>query len=237
MPQSKSSKESSESEQLKKPTTSLIIKSKSEYASNFKAVISQNLKIKTKIGAEKNNFAANLVKLVISNCELKNIDKSIFDLLSLTHLDMSENKLTHIDSFRLERLEELNLSQNSITTFGKDIFLPRLVSLDISHNKLTIIDKKFCINFKNVSKMRVNNNLLTSICHNFGYFFMNLKLFYGSNNQLSNLPYSWSHMRLEMLELNDNPFVYALTIPNVSMASKKFPTLVELSARQVVNKK
>ena len=53
--------------EFKKPTTSLTIKSKSEYFTNFRAVISQNLKIKTAIGTKNNQLTTTLVKLTINN--------------------------------------------------------------------------------------------------------------------------------------------------------------------------
>ena len=228
---------SKESDQLKKPTTSLIVKSKSEYSSNFKAVISQNLKIKTKIGGVKTNLSETLVKLVLNNCELKSIDPSVFDLVNLTHFDLSSNKLTKIDNFILERLEDLNLSQNEIVFIGQNVRTPRLTSLDLSFNKLTKLDKIFCLNFKTIAKFRVTNNALHTLWNNFGYSFMSLKNFYASSNQLKCLPYSCSHMRLEMLEMHDNPFEFTQVALNLSTEFKKFPTMVELCAREVLNKK
>lgn len=226
------SKESDQ--QLKKPTTSLIIKSKSEYSSNFKAIISQNLKIKTKIGGEKSNLSETLVKLVLNNCELKNIDAAVFELINLTHLDVSSNKLTNLNNFKLERLEELNCSQNEICFIGPNVHTPRLTSLDLSFNKLTKLDKSFCLNFKTIVKLRITNNLIANVWSNFGHGFMSLKNFYASNNQLKSLPYSCSHMRLEMLELHDNPFVFTQVTPNLNV---KFQTMVEICARQVLNKR
>jgi Leucine-rich repeat (LRR) protein len=233
----KDSSKESDQQQLKKPTTSLIVKSKNEYTSNFKAVISQNLKIKTKIGGDKANLSETLVKLVLNNCELKNIDPSIFDLINLTHLDISSNKLSKIDNFILERLEELNLSQNEIVFIGPNCRTPRLTSLDLSFNKLTKLDKNFCLNFKTIAKLRVTNNVLHTFWSNFGYSFMSLKNFYASNNQLRFLPYSCSHLRLEMLEMHDNPFEFKQMGLNLNTELKKFPTMVEICARQVLNKK
>lgn len=223
-------------QQLKKPTTSLVVKSRKEYNQNFKSIISQNLKIKTKLG-NKNTIAEYLVKLVINSCELKKIDPAIFDLVNLTHLDLSQNKLTEIDNFCLNELEELNLSQNEISLIGKNIKLPKLVSLDFSNNKLVTITKSFCLCFKSVSILKLNNNLITSFYTNFGYFFVCLKNFYASNNKLINLPFSVSHLRLEMLELNDNPFEFSPVQNNMNNNTVTFPSLVELCARQVVNKK
>ena len=221
---------------LKKPTTTLTIKSRSEYMSNFRAVISQNLKIKTTIGTV-NSFAANLVKLTINNAELKRIDPSIFELENLNYLDMSNNKLTTLDNFSFKKLEELNLSHNEIDSIGKMIHLPKLINLDLNTNKLIKIDDSFCNNFKTLSKLNLSNNYLKYINCNFGYKIFYLKFLYMSGNQLSSLPYSMSHLRLEMLELHDNPFEYTLIVPNLNISHKKFPTLVEICSRFVINKK
>lgn len=221
---------------LKKPTTNLTIKSRSEYLSNFRAVISQNLKIKTTIGAY-NSLATNLVKLTINNAELKKLDPSIFELDNLSYLDLSENKLTEIENFRFNKLEELNLSHNLLESIGKMIHLPKLINLDLNSNKLIKIDGSFCNNFKTVSKLNISNNLLKYINSNFGYKFLYLKNLYMNVNQLGSLPYSFSHLRLEMLEMHDNPFEYNLIVANLNIFHKKFPTLVEIASRLIINRK
>jgi hypothetical protein len=131
-------------ELFKRPTTVLTCKSKSEYLSHFKAatITQNNLK----------GTSSGLVKLVLTNCELKFIDPSLFDLVNLTHLDLSSNRLTRLNDFKLDRLEELNVSQNLISSIGSRIHTPLLVSLDMSHNRLTWVSKDFCSSFRSVSK-------------------------------------------------------------------------------------
>lgn len=220
--------------QFKKPVTTVTIKSKSEYSAKFYSTISQNLKIKA--NTPKESELLHLTRLVINNCDLKTIHASIFDLKLLTHLDMSNNKLTQLDDFKLFPLVELNLAQNDIKTIGQNIYLPRLISLDLSYNKLEFVSKRFCEKFANISLLRLNNNQIRRVYVNFGYFMKNLIHLYGSHNRFDQLPYSFSHLRLETLELNDNPLTsYSPLVYNGT--NGKFPTLVELSARAIINRK
>jgi hypothetical protein len=106
-----------ENKQMKKPVTSVSIKSKAEYNSNFKAIISQNLCIRSKLA--ENKSVLNLTRLSITGCELKQVNKSIFELRQLVFLDMSGNRLTGFDEFSFEALQELNLESNEIRYVGK----------------------------------------------------------------------------------------------------------------------
>lgn len=229
--------------EFKKPTTSLTIKSKSEYFTNFRAVISQNLKIKTAIGTKNNQLTTTLVKLTINNSDLKHIDPSMFELENLVYLDLSENKLTKLDDFSFKKLEELNLSHNLLEYLGKRIHLPKLINFDLNTNKLRAIDGAFCNNFRNISKLNLSNNGLKYVNSNFGYKLVYLKSFYMTNNLFTSLPFSFSYLRLQMLELHDNPFQYISPVPEVKstvrddVSHSQFPSLVEICARTIVGKK
>ncbi|RNA36408.1 leucine-rich repeat 1 [Brachionus plicatilis] len=172
-------KEMPSTSNFKKSITTLTIKSRNEYLSNYRAVISQNLKIKTSIASIP---TFNLTKLVINNCELKTIDSSIFDFVQLNHLDFSNNKLTMLDNFKMKSLSELILSNNKIKQIGKNIYLPKL---------------------------------------KFGNYMQHLVCLYANNNQFTNLPFSFSHLRTESVDQTNEV---------------KFPTLMEICARNVVNK-
>jgi len=227
----------STNQQLKKAITTLTIKSKAEYQTNFRSIISQNLKVKTAFG-NYSNIASTLTRLAINNCELTNVNSSIFELYQLTHLDLSGNKLSKLDNFVLKRLEELNLTQNEIKTIGRNIQLPKLISLDLSFNKLYVIDRHFCANFRSLARLRLNNNEIVCFSAKFGYSLSSLQTLNASCNKLVNMPHSLSYLRLEMLELNDNPFETSL--PNsqsLNSTLKTFPRLVELCARQITNRK
>jgi Leucine-rich repeat (LRR) protein len=185
----------SNSAQFKKLITTLTIKSKAEYSSKFYATISQNLTIKSSTLRELELLQ--LSKLVINNCELKVVNSSLFDLKLLTHLDLSNNKLTQLDEFQFNSLAELNLSHNEIKSIGNVVYLPKLVHLDLSFNKLTTLDKKFCENFKSIAILRVNANQIKQVHTNFGYLMTNLINLYANGNLLNQLPYSFCHFRYE----------------------------------------
>ncbi|CAF0726258.1 unnamed protein product [Brachionus calyciflorus] len=221
--------------QFKKTITSLVIKSRDEYLSNYRAIISQNMMIKTSISTIP---TLNLLKLVINNCGLKTIDTSVFEFTQLNHLDMSNNKLSILDNFKLGTLVELNLSQNQITNIGHNIYVPKLINLDLSHNQLEYLDQNFCINFRSVAKLRINNNKIRAVSNKFGDYMQHLKYLYANNNHLVNLPFSFSHLRMDTIELNDNPFEFLIFSNNKTDKNEaSFPSLVELCARNVVNKK
>lgn len=227
-------KEMPSTSNFKKSITTLTIKSRNEYLSNYRAVISQNLKIKTSIASIP---TFNLTKLVINNCELKTIDSSIFDFVQLNHLDFSNNKLTMLDNFKIKSLSELILSNNKIKQIGKNIYLPKLVNLDLSHNQLEFLDQNFCLNFRNVARLRINSNKIRNLTKKFGNYMQHLVCLYANNNQFTNLPFSFSHLRTESVELNDNPFEFTIYSNINSQTNEvKFPTLMEICARNVVNK-
>jgi Leucine-rich repeat (LRR) protein len=225
--------------QFKKPITSLTVKSRSEYMGNFKAIISQNLKIKTSISGNGQASLLNLTKLVVNNCDLRHIDKAVFELEHLTVLDFSQNKLPWLDHIEHGTLKELVVAHNEIARVGEHIRLPHVCVLDLSFNKLTRLDKRFCENFKNLSKLRVNNNMLKYVHDAVGYYLTGLNSFYANANELTSLPYSSSFWHLEMIEVHENPFEFNIsaTASGADATRKKFPSLVELCSRFVVNKK
>jgi hypothetical protein len=222
-------------QQIKKPVTSLTIKSKNEYNVNFRAIISQNLKIKSSL--DNNKSSLHLLKLVINNCELQHINAAIFKLDHLNHLDLSNNKLELLDNFHIDSLNDLIMSNNQLKSIGKNCKLPKLVNLILDNNNLSLIDHAFCKNFSNVSKLILNRNKIKYLHHKFGYYFSRLKHFEANHNELDVLPFSFSYLRLNMLDLMNNSYQYISLITRIVENKKKFPTLVELAGRSVVNKK
>lgn len=224
----------SANEQIKKPISTITLKSRKEYLKNFKTIISQNIQLKTTL---KNNGHAvcGLTNITLNNCELKRIDPCLFELPELLNLNLSGNKFTQIDDLNFMKLVELNLSNNQIISIGKNINLPRLINLDLSHNKITRIDRNFCSNFKNISKLDINSNQLKYVDCYFGHYLFRLKNLNGCDNQLNYLPFSLSQMRFEKLELTNNPFQNQSKTNDSDF--KKFPKLVELCARTVVDKR
>lgn len=225
-----------ENKQLKKPITSISITSKKAYESNFRAVISQNLfYIKSKIDIKGSNIM-NLVRLTMTGCELKQLNRSIFELRQLAYLDLSDNKLTAFDDFAFEALSELNLSNNQIKYIGKKIALPQLIKLTIDNNLLTHLDHHFCLNFTKLMTLSFKNNKIVHLPPNFGYNLLNLKYLDASINQFDTIPHSFSYLRLEIIDLAGNPFDYTKLLSKPA-EKNKFPTLVEIATRYVINRK
>ena len=107
-----------ENKQMKKPLTSISIKSRKDYLNNFRAIISQNMSIKSKLD---NKCAAslNLLRLTINEAEIKYINKSMFELKQLVYLDLSNNNIEVINDFSFDVLEELILTNNKIKFLGE----------------------------------------------------------------------------------------------------------------------
>jgi LRR-repeat protein 1 len=222
--------------QLKRPTTTLIIKSKKEYLSNYRPVISQTLIYNSDPSqASQSTLLTNLVRLDINNCSLKSIDKSMLLLINLKYLDLSNNNFKVVETFQFPMLQELILVQNEIETINTNCFMPKLISLDISNNRLTAITQDFCSIFSNLSKLRINGNRLKYIENKFGYTMLNIKSLVANGNLLKSLPFSFCNLRLEMIELQSNPFEFDHN--QIIDTKRKMITLTELSAKTIVNKK
>jgi len=122
-----------ENKQVKKPVTSISIRSRKEYLSSFKAIISQNMVIKSKL-TNNESTVLNLLRLTITDSEIKYINKSLFQLKTLEYLDLSNNNIFALEDFELEKLQELIMANNQIKYIGKSssfIVLCKLVPFRI----------------------------------------------------------------------------------------------------------
>ncbi|PRP83467.1 hypothetical protein PROFUN_09240, partial [Planoprotostelium fungivorum] len=83
-----------------------------------------------------------LTTLFLGNCQLGNEIDSISSTATLTHLDISGNKITQIpESFRgLMELQRLDISHNSIEDIGEDILegMIYLQEIILSNNPITL---------------------------------------------------------------------------------------------------
>lgn len=154
----------------------------------------------------------------------------------MCHLDLSHNKLEFIDNFSIESLQELILSHNDLKYIGKNCKLPKLINLVLNNNSLTLLDHSFCKIFKNISKLIANNNKIRYLHHKFGFNLTRLNHFEANNNDLNVLPFSFSYLRFETLDLLNNPFQFIPIMAKLATDKKKFPSLIELASRQCVNK-
>ncbi|XP_030750038.1 toll-like receptor 3 isoform X6 [Sitophilus oryzae] len=96
-----------------------------------------------------------LKKLLLSRNSIAEIrNKTFNDLSDLRELDLSYNNLSFVMTTMLRKLsslETLNLSNNKIVIFSvKDVIFPRLLSLNLSSNRIPFIDiDMFNITFTN----------------------------------------------------------------------------------------
>ncbi len=115
--------------------------------------------------------------------------------------------------------------------------MPQLAKLLLDNNKLSCLDHHFCSKFSKLITLSLNNNQLTQLPANFGYCLLSLKYLFITSNQLNSIPHSFSFLRLEMLDLQTNPFDFKSIINKTTNPSTKFPSLVELASRFVANKR
>jgi Leucine-rich repeat (LRR) protein len=167
--------------------------------------------------------------LDLSQKNLKQIPKEIFDLVEITKLYLSFNQITSLPSEigKLVNLEELDVSSNQITSLPPEIGkLVNLEILDVSRNQLTSLpsdigklvnlEKLFVFGNQittlpseigklvNLKELDVSRNRLTSLPSDIGKL-INLKKLWVFENQLTSLPSTiWKLVNLEKLYVSSN---------------------------------
>lgn len=191
----------------------------------------------------KNTFPVTLETLVICQCTLKVFDKRILRLHNLQVLDLSRNNLTtlceSLDS--LGNLRSLNLSYNNFHIFPQCILKGktacRLTTLDMCYNNLTYIPPHINI-LTNLSVLKLNNNKLQLLSPGIGYL-RSLQQLDCSNNQLLYLPWTFSMLQLESIDLSQNlldqkePGVLERDEKKISNLLST-PSLFETTARYII---
>lgn len=218
---------------VKKPQTSINIQEPAEYIKLLKCYKDKSY-----------NYKESLQKLQINNCNMyanklnKNLFNNYFKQLAILNLN-SNNLLGELNDLYLPCLKELYLAHNGLTTFNyESCNLTNVYYLDLSFNKFELVPNKFCILFKNLKYLRLNNNEIKYLNNNFGnYYTINLKQLYLSSNQLMYLPYSVFNLRLDILELDNNLFQYKQHYSDYNQYNRTnaFPRLTELASRCIVN--
>jgi hypothetical protein len=129
--------------------------------------------------------------LDLSQKNLKQIPKEIFDLVEITKLYLSFNQITSLPSEigKLVNLKELDVSSNQITSLPPEIGkLVNLEKLWVSTNQLTSLPPAICDGLVNLEKLFVSFNQLTSLPPAICDGLVNLKELDVSYNQLTSLP-------------------------------------------------
>lgn len=156
-------------------------------------------------------FPTSLKKLSINNCALLRIEVRILQIRGLLCLNLCDNQIKEIPCkmARLSTLSELILNGNRIKKFPPSlcngIIASSLKVLDLSNNEIRLFPTSFC-NFKNLVHLKVNSNQLHALPANIGNL-SNLRFLSASHNHLTVLPYSLSKLKLESIDVSENPFL------------------------------
>lgn len=139
--------------------------------------------------------------LVLSGCQQKPVDNK---------LDLSDKQLKKVPGyvFKLENLEELNISNNQITgVLPAEIRnLESLKVINADNNLMTSLPAEIG-QLANLEVLNVSNNFLAGIPKEIGQI-ENLLMLDLSNNQLTNLPYEMGDLKnLETLNISGNDYL------------------------------
>lgn len=84
--------------------------------------------------------------------------------------------------------------------------------------------------------LKVSQNALTHLPHNIKSL-QNLRILDVAKNRLSYLPVTITYLRLQLLDVTENPFIYDIKSyvhGNESVTSIRMPSLVECSAKSIL---
>lgn len=183
------------------------------------------------------SFPSQLEYLHVSQCRMKKIDSRIFQLKKLQHLDLRENVIEELPSTfsQLENLQELILCANKIQNLPSSLcLLPKwkqfLSLLDLSNNGITLLPVQLC-ELDNLVTLKVDENKLETFPPTIGRL-KRLKYLSASQNQIKTLPCSFMQLRLEHLDLFNNPFADD-TKSDLEETEWQAPSLVECCARMI----
>jgi len=137
---------------------------------------------------DKLNFN-NITSLILIKCNLKNIPKEIYNLKSLTLLNLNLNFIHHLENIsNLSNLTQLYLNNNNIEDITEIYSLKSLEILSLSKNKIKILSNEV-------------KNLL------------NLQFFYIDHNDIEKIPFDLIECR-SLLYISFFPQSKKILIPN-----------------------
>ncbi|XP_025989436.1 leucine-rich repeat protein 1 isoform X2 [Solenopsis invicta] len=194
-------------------------------------------------------FPRTTQELILSGLDRKSFDRQILRLQSLRILDLSGNNICYLprELGTLPHLQQLLLSQNNLGKSPKSKWAwleqaairHNLHFLDISDNSLTNLPLQIR-NLSALVHLKVSKNALTRLPCNIRVL-RNLKVLDVAKNNLLYLPASITCLRLQLLNVMENPFInfenflcdngeeYKNTTKNIRMQS-----LVEWSAKSIL---
>ena len=172
-------------------------------------------------------FPSELQRLAVRDCGLLRIDLRILQLKRLTSLSLPGNQIKELPLrlSKLSTLSELVLNGNRIKEFPPTLCYGGLASslklLDLSQNEIKLLPVGFC-SFRNLVHLKLDGNDLHMLPINIGSLSY-LRFFSASCNKLKVLPYSMLGLRLESVDVSENPFllpdklhtVNNLTVPSL----------------------
>jgi len=185
-------------------------------------------------------FPTTLQQLQISGIRLAKVDGRILKLRNLVKLDLSGNEITNIpENFDLlDNLSDLNLSGNQIEKIPRGFCVGSLSKslklINLSENKIVMIPNYFC-NLRQLVTLNLDRNQLKLLPPSMSKF-SNLKHFMASGNNLKILPGSFSHLRLETLEISGNDFDPSTEPKVLRDRLEDVGTLLEIVAKDIVKK-
>ena len=139
---------------------------------------------------------------------------------NLVYLNASNSMIFIFNSFVIytPELKELYLSKITVENFPfpnwkllKLFNTPKLKTLDLSSNQISVIDKEDALMLMNITYLDIRNNLLTSLS-NLNQFY-NVAVLLVGRNEITTVSRSLiSNNPLQILDLHDNVFVCECTI-------------------------
>lgn len=203
--------------QVEKPRTELTVTSRKEYPVTSR-------------------FPASLEVLTVHSCGMKRLDPRILHLSRIHTLDLSLNALTSLpdDLGRLSCVSTLILTDNQLSEIPSALWKSQLCEtiavLDVRNNHIATIPLQICELHK-LACLRLDNNGFDSLPPTIGKL-TNLKELAVAQNKIKVLPAGFAQLRLENLDVSDNPF--DLSVEGVTGEERLvFPTLMECVARAI----
>ena len=153
----------------------------------------------------------NIVRLDLSNCNIRNIDNNVFyDLIYLNVLNLSSNFIESIDliSFRQNvNLKTIILHNNLLKSVEKNAFIhaQNLVILDLDFNRITELNGEF-LNCPSLKTLQISNNRIRKIDRFTFSNLRNLTRLFLNNNEIEVLVSNLliSNQKMVEVDFSDN---------------------------------